>query len=360
MSLDPISAVATGFNSTIKILELTFQLKAVGEQTTDLLRTTEHVNRNVNEARRLRRLKASWISADDRAWMDETIRDCEKALQEVQQLIEPARVDAATTQSINPKNRVFWVFRDGPRVRDKHTRLSTCHQTLNTVIGVLHAKDVVVVAPLPSESRLEEPPPYTQDLEAMFNRRSHRRNKKSFTNLKGNEASPFSTFSMSDPSTPIPHSPGELLSSSKDGQRPSLVSSFSDGMSAKSTPSAFYCSYDGLDDLQVFDSGSHNLLAQDVSSPVPFPQNVDNLSHTMAPSHMSDPPAPSKTFDRRGQTHEHEHDLGFPASTGPTTNAEGAAKSTRPFARTKGREWMARYAAESDRGHNYDDSHGYG
>ena len=194
MAIDPLTAIASGVNSSIKILEVTYLLKAVGEQTTDLLRTAEHVNRNINEARRLRRLKAALLNSDERAWMDSTIDDTTKALQEIGQLIEPARADAITTNSINGKTKVLWVFRDSPKVRDKHNRLSICHQSLIGVINGLYAKDIVIATPMPMGP--DVPPPYNPDMEKMLNWQRQRRRRRSTANLHESRARPPSASTM--------------------------------------------------------------------------------------------------------------------------------------------------------------------
>ncbi|KAG8527805.1 uncharacterized protein KY384_007959 [Bacidia gigantensis] len=198
MSIDPVTALASGVNSSIKILEVTYQLKAVGEQTTDLLRTTEHVDRNVNEARRLRRLKTALISNDERIWMDRVIEDTERALREVAHLIEPARVDVMTQDSVKSWNRILWVFRDSPKVRDKHNRLSICHQSLMTVVGGLYAKDVVVITPMEGTRKEEQPPPYSPEMEAILNWRKKRT--KSLASVKSSDVTTSPPFSI--PSSP--------------------------------------------------------------------------------------------------------------------------------------------------------------
>lgn len=124
-----LSAITAGITTVIKIFEVTYQLKAVGEQTTDLLDTTQHVELNIREARRLRRLKDSLLNAGERTWMDKVIEDTEKAVRTVAQLIEPSRVGMQTKQGIDLGHRAVWVFRESPKVRDKFARLSVCHQT---------------------------------------------------------------------------------------------------------------------------------------------------------------------------------------------------------------------------------------
>lgn len=47
--MDPLTPIAATINSTLRIFEVTYQLKAVGQQTADVLETTRHVDTNLNE-----------------------------------------------------------------------------------------------------------------------------------------------------------------------------------------------------------------------------------------------------------------------------------------------------------------------
>ena len=180
--MDPISSLTAGINSSIRILEVTYQLRSVGEETTDLLRTTQHVDRNISEARRLRGTKNDALDEKERRWMDSVIHDTRDALLDVAQLIEPARVDTQLKDTVNAKHKLLWVLRDGPKVRDKHKRLSICHQSLMAVVNTLHAKDSTLLAE-PSEEEVDEPPPYEADMEALFNWKCRRRGRASTSNV---------------------------------------------------------------------------------------------------------------------------------------------------------------------------------
>ena len=232
-----VVSIASGVSISLKILEVSYQLKAVDEQTSGLLRITEHVNRNLSEARRLRRLKAPLISAEDGTWMDQQINDCEQALQEVQQLIEPARVATATTDSISAKIRVLWVFRDCPRVASKRARLSTCHQTLNNIIHILQTRNFRVTAQPLTGTYRKAPPPCTKDMEIVFNWRSRMRGKKKTTALMSNDTLTPLPVLMPNPSTAVPLCPvANLLPLAENSQRAALVSCLS-GLSGKVEPS---------------------------------------------------------------------------------------------------------------------------
>ena len=202
--MDPLSGFAASINSSIRIFEVTYQLKAVDEQTADLLSTTRHVDTNLNEARRLRRTKGALLDAGERAWIDGVIQDTDNALRAVAQLIEPARVDRNVKEGINFGNRVMWVFRDNPKVRDKHAGLTLCHQSIMTVIACLYSKDVVVIAPTAGPEKEEKPPPYDPQTEELFNWRNQRRRKKNDMGLRdANMERPTSTNSVSTSSKSV-------------------------------------------------------------------------------------------------------------------------------------------------------------
>ena len=233
--MEIISALGAGANVSIKICGAWFQLTAVDDETANLLKMTEHVDRNVTEARRLRRVKTLLIGGKRRSWMDEQINDCQQALQEVQQLIEPARVDMANKKSINPKARALWVLRDGPRVAHKYQRLNVCHQTLHSIISELQTtRDMAVVAPLSIDSPLAEPPPYTTEMESMFNWPRRMRSRQSFDDIESNDSPTPPPASIYAPSTSTAHSTNAFMPSSNENRRPSLISASSEAINSAS------------------------------------------------------------------------------------------------------------------------------
>lgn len=182
---DPLSVVSSSFNATIKILEVTYQLKAVDEQTADLLSTTRHVDFMVQEARRLRRLKTGLLNTSERTMIDKVISDTEDALRAVAKLVEPCRVDKTAKNGIRFGHRVMWVFRDNPSVRDKHQKLQVCHQSLTIVFACLYSKDVVVIAPAPEGKSEEQPPPYDPQLKELLDWRIQRKGRKGLGEREG-------------------------------------------------------------------------------------------------------------------------------------------------------------------------------
>ncbi|KAI9870377.1 MAG: hypothetical protein M1830_004319 [Pleopsidium flavum] len=198
-----LSAITAGITTVIKVFEVTYQLKAVGEQTADLLDTTQHVELNIREARRLRRLKDKLLNTGERTWMDKVIEDTENAVRAVAQLIEPSRVGMQTKQGIDLGHRAVWVFRDSPKVRDKFARLAVCHQTLNTVVTCLYSRDIIVVAPVAEVRGKDPPPPYDPQMDELFSwRRNNRRRRKDVDGSTG-ETSPTISLTMGPPTSPV-------------------------------------------------------------------------------------------------------------------------------------------------------------
>lgn len=200
---DPFTAVSSSINATIKILEVTYQLKAVDEQTADLLSTTRHVDFMVQEAHRLRRLKAGLLNASERNMIDTVISHTEDALRAVAKLVEPSRVDKATKRSIGFGHRVMWVFRDNPSVRDKHQKLQICHQSLTIVFTCLYSKDVVVIAPAPEGMGEDQPPPYDPQLKELLDWSNRKKRRKSLGERDGPASEDLDVAKGSSDAIPI-------------------------------------------------------------------------------------------------------------------------------------------------------------
>lgn len=222
---DPLSAVSSSISATIKILEVTYQLKAVDEQTADLLSTTRHVDSMIHEAHRVRRLKAGLLNTSERTWIDRVISDTEDALRAVAKLIERCRVDKATKSRISFGHRVMWVFRDNPSVRDKHQKLQICHQSLGAIFACLYSKEVVVIAPAPEGRSEEQPPPYDPQLKELLDWQNRRKGRKSTGEREGytNEKLGLTNGTSYDVPIAGPSSPCLLpISLEEDGEAPSL------------------------------------------------------------------------------------------------------------------------------------------
>ena len=186
--MDPISSgFASGISATIKIFEVAYQIQATDEQTSDILNTTGHVERNLNEAQRLLRTKAAFLDRHDYQWVVSAIQDTRHVLQSIAKLIEPARVARMTQQDIGVITKTCWAFKSNPQARDKHAMLNVCHQTLMVVINRLHSVNLPTVSGTSDQATQLSPPPYDNNMEKLWTWQDQRRNRqKSTTNLRQN------------------------------------------------------------------------------------------------------------------------------------------------------------------------------
>jgi hypothetical protein len=138
----PVSAVASAFNATIRISQVVYELKAVGEQTRDLLDTTNHISTSLQVVRNLRRQKSGYLDGIEKKWIDDVVMNIEKTLGKVATLIEPARADMQTNfGKVGLINKGLFVLRDSPKVGTHLGRLGIASQSLNTAMNILCAKE---------------------------------------------------------------------------------------------------------------------------------------------------------------------------------------------------------------------------
>lgn len=191
--MDPISSsFASAISATIKIIEVVYQFQATDEQTSDILNTANHVERNLKEAERLLRKKDAVLDRNDYEWVACAIRDTRDALQSVAKLTEPARVEKMTKNEIGMMTKACWAFKSNPQARDKHAMLNICHQTLMAVITRLHSINLSTVPEILDQGTLLPPPPYDNNMEKLWTWRDQRRNRRrSTTSLRhDNEGAP--------------------------------------------------------------------------------------------------------------------------------------------------------------------------
>ena len=388
MIIPSASAVSSSISVTIKILEVSYQLKAVDEQTADLLSTTSHVDIMVQEARRLRRLKASLLSNSESNMIDKVISDTEDALRAVAKLVEPCRVDKDTKNSIKFGHRVLWVFRDNPNVRDKHQKLQVCHQSLTIAFNCLYSKDVVVIAPSPEGRDDEQPPPYDPHLKELLDWTNRRKGRKSVEEREGptNESSGLSIRGLNPIPAAGPSSPcllpiplkddGSVSSVSSDGQTyfesPALPSS--DGKASKSLNSLHNDSISPTTLLPEVDRSPFATMLAPYSFPVsndkdspqsskPLSQSDPRMAWLESSRHSYDPPEPTTTLSPdqpplRTKSDSNIHSQTAYSSKGNNILPGGEdfvateGKATNGAAKRAGRSWLAYHATRSGTGHN--------
>ncbi|TIA56899.1 hypothetical protein D6C83_03926, partial [Aureobasidium pullulans] len=90
------TAVGSAANISLRLFQVIYEFKAVGQQTRDLLDSTKHVSSTLESARTMRQEKSAFLSTDERKWIDSIIIDTKRCLESVAALVEPARVDLQT------------------------------------------------------------------------------------------------------------------------------------------------------------------------------------------------------------------------------------------------------------------------
>jgi hypothetical protein len=146
------STVASTFTAALRIAQTVYELKAVGEQTRQLLQTTSHIDTSVRQARALRRQKSSLLQTAEKAWIDGVLKDTERAISDVASIIEPARVDMQTRfGNIGLKAKAKFVLIDSPKVTVNLARLSIASGTLSSAMGVLCNRVGASLLPIPPE-----------------------------------------------------------------------------------------------------------------------------------------------------------------------------------------------------------------
>jgi hypothetical protein len=162
------TAVGSAANISLRLFQVIYEFKAVGQQTRDLLDSTKHVTSTLESARTMRQQKSAFLSAHERSWIDGIIVDTKRCLESVAALVEPARVDLQTKSGrVGFLNRSLFVFRDSPKVATNLARLNLAHQSLNAAMGVLCSKgnywQPVSELQAVNQQELISPPSYERD-----------------------------------------------------------------------------------------------------------------------------------------------------------------------------------------------------
>ena len=133
----PFSAISVVF----KFVEFGFALKEVTTENRVFLDLLRRVRKDLEEAYRGKRENTAALERDPgkAEWIDGTIYDTNKALSDIGELIESARIRIEKGKSVTLKDRFIWVLQNRQKFITYDLRLRTCHQSLATAINDLHA-----------------------------------------------------------------------------------------------------------------------------------------------------------------------------------------------------------------------------
>lgn len=136
VTVTTITSVAT---TVIHLLEKTFELKAVGVQSRDLLLTTERIDRDLKQAQLLRGRLGKRIDTDQQPWIDDVLHKAGETLEDVARILEKCRIDHATRNGhVRFDHKVAWVLNDSPSVKEKVHLLEANHRSICAVLCTLN------------------------------------------------------------------------------------------------------------------------------------------------------------------------------------------------------------------------------
>ena len=139
---DPItfgsSAVASVVNVTIKIIQFSYEVKAVDEKARDLLEMTNAVSKTLDIAQTLLHQKSHLFQNTERAWMDEVaFPTAIRALKKVAALVESSRLDIGCHGKVRYHTRFMYVVKESPHLMEALASLSLGNQLLSTAMGII-------------------------------------------------------------------------------------------------------------------------------------------------------------------------------------------------------------------------------
>ena len=134
------STVFSAIATTFKLAEFCLALKEVSSEARIFGTLIRRVRKDLDEALRERKEKSAMLEAlpDKKAYIDDTILDVKKSLNEIGRLIEDARIDVEKGKSVTMKHRFEWVLSNHQKFVMREMALSTCHASLLGSINAMH------------------------------------------------------------------------------------------------------------------------------------------------------------------------------------------------------------------------------
>ena len=137
-----LAAVSSALNVGLRVVQTGFELKSVPENARGLLDTIKTVNEEIKHAHFLRRQKSALLHPREKNHIDEQITASEKAMAEVEALVEPARVDMETKFGrVGTWKRAVWVVKQSPKVDTTLARLNAAIISLNAAVITMSTRE---------------------------------------------------------------------------------------------------------------------------------------------------------------------------------------------------------------------------
>jgi hypothetical protein len=146
-SSDPSSSsIFTAISTIFGFSDFVSALNQVSEDNRIFISLIERVRYDVDEAFRLRRCRRV---ADhfgrfpkERTWIDGTIMDVQRSLNDLGLYVENAKVDLDSRVEVKMKNKFEWVLRNPQKLITRQIALSTCHHSLMVAIQAMHTVEM--------------------------------------------------------------------------------------------------------------------------------------------------------------------------------------------------------------------------
>ncbi|KAF2497222.1 hypothetical protein BU16DRAFT_560531 [Lophium mytilinum] len=140
------SSIFTAISTIFGFVDFVTALKEVSDDNRVFISLIERVRHDVDEAFRLRRCRrvADHFASfpRERNWIDGTIMDVQRALNDLGLYVENARIDMDGRVEVKMKNKFEWVLRNQQKLITRQIALSTCHQSLMIAVQAMQGVEM--------------------------------------------------------------------------------------------------------------------------------------------------------------------------------------------------------------------------
>jgi len=126
--------VTPDFVYIVKIGDFQHVLRPADLKSSNNLSLARHAVANIDMARNLLTERGPFLVSEKQQKMDELICDTEEAINRVVKLLQPARVEQVSEESIRINTKTAWALQDGPKSSATFGRLQITHDRLKTVL----------------------------------------------------------------------------------------------------------------------------------------------------------------------------------------------------------------------------------
>ena len=142
---------------TFRLIEFGLHYADVSSETKELLKNVELVDRKINSARYLRRVKSGWLDSRMKEEVERDIEIAQEIVTSIARTIERCRKDLVAENRVTAINRLRWIFRDNEAFLSKERTLSNSLIALTSDIGQMTTINVAEPPSYESATRFRGP-----------------------------------------------------------------------------------------------------------------------------------------------------------------------------------------------------------